>query len=68
MLSQNWHRQIDELVQQRRNFSALAMELCLSGKNPLKWYFMLSKEFMKEIECDSWIQNHLTSILYKQTI
>ena len=30
--------QIDGLVQERRNSSALAMELCLSSTNPLKWF------------------------------
>ena len=31
---------IDELVQERHNSSALAMELCLACTNPLIWEFM----------------------------
>ena len=32
-----WQHQADGLEQERRNSSALAMELCLSCTNPSKW-------------------------------
>ena len=36
-----WNKQIDGLVQEKQNSSALAMELRPSCKNPSKWEFYL---------------------------
>ena len=45
------HSQIDGLVQERRNSSALAMELSFSCTNPSKWFFEHNSYLMEMSFC-----------------